>query len=69
MAFRAGGPHAQDRGPEAVAYAGSEQKRHASTARWIEPRRKGEPEVLDKKFTAVGRPRSQGRPARPGPTH
>ncbi len=55
MAFQAGGPHAQDRGLEAVAYAWSEQKRHASTARWSKPQRKGDPEVLVKTFTPVGR--------------
>ncbi|WP_406130340.1 phenylacetic acid degradation protein PaaN [Streptomyces sp. NBC_00989] len=55
MAFQAGGPHAQDRGLEAVAYAWAEQKRHPGAARWSKPRRKGGPLVLDKKFTPVGR--------------
>ncbi|MFF5302214.1 phenylacetic acid degradation protein PaaN [Streptomyces sp. NPDC013161] len=55
MAFQAGGPHAQDRGLEAVAYAWAEQKRHPGTARWSKPQRKGGPQVLDKKFTPVGR--------------
>ncbi|SDN22877.1 phenylacetic acid degradation protein paaN [Streptomyces sp. cf386] len=55
MAFQAGGPHAQDRGLEAVAYAWAEQKRHPAAARWSKPQRKGGPLVMDKKFTTVGR--------------
>ncbi|MFB7089169.1 phenylacetic acid degradation protein PaaN [Streptomyces sp. NPDC056296] len=55
MAFQAGGPHAQDRGLEAVAYAWAEQKRHPATARWSKPQRKGEPIVMEKTFTPVGR--------------
>ena len=55
MAFQAGGPHAQDRGLEAVAYAWAEQKRHPGVARWSKPQRKGGPLVMDKKFTPVGR--------------
>ena len=55
MAFQAGGPHAQDRGLEAVAYAWAEQKRHVGAARWSKPQRKGGPLVLDKTFTPVGR--------------
>ncbi|MET7304050.1 phenylacetic acid degradation protein PaaN [Embleya sp. NPDC005575] len=55
MAFQAGGPHAQDRGLEAVAYAWAEQKRHPTAARWSKPQRKGEPLGLDKTFTPVGR--------------
>ncbi|GAB2902049.1 phenylacetic acid degradation protein PaaN [Streptomyces mayteni] len=55
MAFQAGGPHAQDRGLEAVAYAWAEQKRHVERARWSKPQRKGGPLVMDKRFTPVGR--------------
>ncbi|MFC9842707.1 phenylacetic acid degradation protein PaaN [Streptomyces sp. NPDC060223] len=55
MAFQAGGPHAQDRGLEAVAYAWTEQKRHPVRARWSKPQRKGGHLVMDKKFTPVGR--------------
>ncbi|WP_405735724.1 phenylacetic acid degradation protein PaaN [Streptomyces sp. NBC_01537] len=55
MAFQAGGPHAQDRGLEAVAYAWSEQRRHPAAARWSKPQRKGGPLALDKTFTPVGR--------------
>ncbi|WP_255946894.1 phenylacetic acid degradation protein PaaN [Streptomyces odontomachi] len=55
MAFQAGGPHAQDRGLEAVAYAWAEQKKHPAAARWSKPQRKGGALELDKKFHAVGR--------------
>jgi phenylacetic acid degradation protein paaN len=55
MAFQAGGPHAQDRGLEAVAYAWAEQKRHPGAARWSKPQRKGGPLELAKRFTPVGR--------------
>ena len=54
MAFQAGGPNAQERGLEAVTYAWVEQRRLPRTARWTKPQRKGEPLVLDKKFTPVG---------------
>ncbi|MBV9767148.1 MAG: phenylacetic acid degradation protein PaaN, partial [Acidobacteriaceae bacterium] len=37
MAFQAGGPHAQDRGLEAVAYAWSEMSRIPKTAIWEKP--------------------------------
>ncbi|MGW0811748.1 phenylacetic acid degradation protein PaaN [Streptomyces viridiviolaceus] len=55
MAFQAGGPHAQDRGLEAVAYAWAAQKKHPAAARWSKPQRKGGDLVLDKKFSPVGR--------------
>lgn len=55
MAFQAGGPHAQDRGLEAIAHAWNEQKRHPAAARWSKPQRKGGPLVMDKTFTPVGR--------------
>ncbi|MEV6385598.1 phenylacetic acid degradation protein PaaN [Streptomyces sp. NPDC051773] len=55
MAFQAGGPHAQDRGLEAVALAWAEQRRHPATARWNKPRPKGAPLAMEKKFTPVGR--------------
>jgi phenylacetic acid degradation protein paaN len=55
MAFQAGGPHAQDRGLEAVAYAFAEQLRHPVSARWTKPQRKGDPLALEKTFTPVGR--------------
>ncbi|MBO1333520.1 phenylacetic acid degradation protein PaaN [Streptomyces sp. VRA16 Mangrove soil] len=55
MAFQAGGPHAQDRGLEAVAYAYAEQVRTPGTAAWSKPQGKREPLELTKEFTPVGR--------------
>ncbi|MFD9904457.1 phenylacetic acid degradation protein PaaN [Streptomyces sp. NPDC059063] len=55
MAFQAGGPHAQDRGLEAVAYAYAEQARTPGAAEWTKPQGKRDPLVLDKRFTPVGR--------------
>jgi phenylacetic acid degradation protein paaN len=55
MAFQAGGPHAQDRGLEAVAYAFEEMRRVPATARWEKPVGKGEVAVLDKSFRIVPR--------------
>ncbi|MBJ7901970.1 phenylacetic acid degradation protein PaaN [Streptomyces sp. DSM 110735] len=55
MAFQAGGPHAQDRGLEAVAYAYAEQVRTPGTAEWSKPQGKRDPLNLAKTFTAVPR--------------
>lgn len=55
MAFQAGGPHAQDRGLEAVAYAYEEQLRTPAEADWSKPQGKRDPLRLRKSFTAVGR--------------
>ncbi|MFJ9909273.1 phenylacetic acid degradation protein PaaN [Streptomyces sp. NPDC101152] len=55
MAFQAGGPNAQDRGLEAVAYAWEAQLRHPATARWSKPRRRGGALVMEKSYTPVGR--------------
>ncbi|MEU1806568.1 phenylacetic acid degradation protein PaaN [Streptomyces sp. NPDC019937] len=55
MAFQAGGPHAQDRGLEAVAYAFAEQTRTPSAADWSKPQGKRDPLELRKTFTAVPR--------------
>ncbi|MFJ9644361.1 phenylacetic acid degradation protein PaaN [Streptomyces sp. NPDC004244] len=55
MAFQAGGPHAQDRGLEAVAYAYAEQTRVPGRADWSKPQGKKDPLQLDKTFTAVPR--------------
>ncbi|MFZ3569507.1 phenylacetic acid degradation protein PaaN [Streptomyces sp. BH097] len=55
MAFQAGGPHAQDRGLEAVAYAYVEQVRTPDTAEWSKPQGKRDPLVLTKEFTPVAR--------------
>ncbi|MBD3763207.1 MAG: phenylacetic acid degradation protein PaaN [Rhodobacterales bacterium] len=51
MAFQAGGPHAQDRGLEAVAAAWAEMTRFAPTARWEKPQGKAAPIVLHKTWT------------------
>ena len=53
MAFQAGGPHAQDRGLEAVALAWDEMKRFAAEARWEKPQGKAAPIVLEKHWTLV----------------
>ncbi|MFG2140258.1 phenylacetic acid degradation protein PaaN [Streptomyces sp. NPDC048650] len=55
MAFQAGGPHAQDRGLEAVAYAYAEQVRTPGEASWSKPQGKRDPLELTKSFTAVPR--------------
>jgi phenylacetic acid degradation protein paaN len=55
MAFQAGGPHAQDRGLEAVAYAYAEQTRTPAEADWSKPQGKRDPQKLRKTFTAAGR--------------
>ncbi|QIQ03766.1 phenylacetic acid degradation protein PaaN [Streptomyces liangshanensis] len=55
MAFQAGGPHAQDRGLEAVAYAFAEQTRTPSVADWSKPQGKRDPLELRKSFVAVPR--------------
>jgi phenylacetic acid degradation protein paaN len=55
MAFQAGGPHAQDRGLEAVAYAYAEQVRAPQAAEWVKPQGKRDPLALRKSFTPVPR--------------
>ncbi|MEV4915256.1 phenylacetic acid degradation protein PaaN [Streptomyces tirandamycinicus] len=55
MALQAGGPHAQDRGLEAVAYAYQEQTRTPRSADWSKPQGKREPLELRKVFTAAPR--------------
>ena len=55
MAFQAGGPHAQDRGLEAVAYAWDEQSRIVAEATWEKPQGKNPPLVMKKHFEIVGR--------------
>lgn len=55
MAFQAGGPHAQDRGLEAVAYAYEEQTRTPRSADWSKPQGKRDPLRLHKSYTAAGR--------------
>ncbi|MFE2600204.1 phenylacetic acid degradation protein PaaN [Streptomyces sp. NPDC059396] len=55
MAFQAGGPHAQDRGLEAVVYAYAEQTRTPAAADWSKPQGKRDPLELRKTFTAAPR--------------
>ncbi|MDR5654177.1 phenylacetic acid degradation protein PaaN [Ruixingdingia sedimenti] len=53
MAFQAGGPHAQDRGLEAVAMAWDEMTRFARQAVWEKPQGKAAPIVMEKHWTLV----------------
>jgi len=55
MAFQAGGPHAQDRGLEAVAYAWDELSRIPASAQWEKPQGKNEPIRMEKRFRVVPR--------------
>jgi len=55
MAFQAGGPHAQDRGLEAVAYAFAEQKRVPTHALWEKPQGRGAAVVLEKQWRILPR--------------
>ncbi len=55
MAFQAGGPHAQDRGLEAVAYAWQAMAQIPATAQWVKPQGKHDPIVMDKRFHIVPR--------------
>ncbi|MCK7500855.1 MAG: hypothetical protein MZW92_69760 [Comamonadaceae bacterium] len=70
MAFQAGGPHAQDRGLEAVAYAYREMSFVPREAHWEKPQGKNPPLVMEKRFEVVGRGVGAGdrllRPSRPG---
>jgi phenylacetic acid degradation protein paaN len=55
MAFQAGGPHAQDRGLEAVAYAYKEMKRVPASATWEKPQGKNPPLSMIKTYHIVPR--------------
>ncbi len=55
MAFQAGGPHAQDRALEAVAYAWSSLASVPDTAHWEKPQGKNPPLAMQKRFTVVPR--------------
>jgi phenylacetic acid degradation protein paaN len=55
MAFQAGGPHAQDRALEAVAYAWSEMSRIPKTATWEKPQGKNEPLKMEKRYRVIPR--------------
>lgn len=50
MAFQAGGPHALDRGLEAVAYAWAEMTRLPEAVRWEKPQGKRDPIRIDKQW-------------------
>lgn len=55
MAFQAGGPHAQDRGLEAVAYAYDEMTRTPAHATWVKRVGKEETVTLEKRYRLVPR--------------
>lgn len=55
MAFQAAGPHAQDRGLEAVAYAWREMKHVPEVAIWEKPQGKNPPLKMEKRFTIMPR--------------
>ena len=55
MAFQAGGPHAQDRGLEAVAYAWDQMRRIPNRATWEKPQGKNEPLRMEKHYRIVPR--------------
>ncbi len=55
MAFQAGGPHAQDRGLEAVAYAWDQMRRVPAKAMWEKPQGRNEPLRMEKRFRIVPR--------------
>lgn len=55
MAFQAGGPHAQDRGLEAVAYAYAEMSRTPAASRSTKPQGKAPALEMDKSFHIVPR--------------
>jgi phenylacetic acid degradation protein paaN len=55
MAFQAGGPHAQDRGLEAIAYAYAAQTAQVAAAEWEKPQGPKPALHMAKKFTAVPR--------------
>lgn len=55
MAFQAGGPHAQDRALEAVAYAYKEMSRIPDAVRWEKPQGKHDPLLIDKSWRIIPR--------------
>lgn len=55
MAFQAGGPHAQDRALEAIAYAWKAMMDVPAEAHWEKPQGKNPPLVMKKHFEVVGR--------------
>lgn len=55
LAFQAGGPHAQDRALEAVAYAYDEMSRVPAGVMWEKPQGKNEPMRIEKTYCIVPR--------------
>ncbi|EMH2977923.1 phenylacetic acid degradation protein PaaN [Burkholderia multivorans] len=55
MAFQAGGPHAQHRALEAVAYAWDQLRRVPADAHWEKPQGKNPPLAMQKRYTIVPR--------------
>jgi phenylacetic acid degradation protein paaN len=55
MAFQAGGPHAQDRGLEAVAWAWRQMSDVPATALWEKPQGKNAPLRMEKQYRIVPR--------------
>lgn len=55
MAFQAGGPHAQDRGLEAAAYAYQEMVRIPETTIWEKPQGKNPPLKMEKRYHIIPR--------------
>ncbi|HEY2607469.1 MAG TPA: phenylacetic acid degradation protein PaaN [Paraburkholderia sp.] len=55
MAFQAGGPHAQDRALEAIAYAWDAMRNIPDLAYWEKPQGKNPPLAMEKRFTIVPR--------------
>ncbi|MGO4327211.1 phenylacetic acid degradation protein PaaN [Cupriavidus sp. 2TAF22] len=55
MAFQAGGPHAQDRALEAIAYAWDAMRAVPESAYWEKPQGKNPPLAMEKRFTIVPR--------------
>ena len=55
MAFQAGGPHAQDRALEAIAYAWNELRRVPTDAHWEKPQGQNPPLAMKKQYAIVPR--------------
>ncbi|GLU34565.1 phenylacetic acid degradation protein PaaN [Trinickia caryophylli] len=55
MAFQAGGPHAQDRALEAIAYAWAELRRVPPDAHWEKPQGKNPPLAMSKRYMIAPR--------------
>src|SRR4029078_6784938 len=53
MSFQAGGPHAQDRGLEAVTYAWDQMRRVPTQARWEKQQGKNETVGMEKRLRIV----------------